>query len=152
MRINVDTVHGNAVCHLGLLLRGDPAKVDREAAGKIVADGLDALASAAFDGQLVAHYRDREKSIIEACERVADGGQYRADIVSAIETIRHGRDEALAALTAKDADVVEMRRQRDVLGKAIADAALKAGIYNGEVPLTGPHLLLLLDDMVAVNS
>lgn len=36
----------------------------------------------------------REASIIEACERVADGGQYRADIVSAIERIRRERDEA----------------------------------------------------------
>lgn len=41
----------------------------------------------------VRHLKDREQSIITACERVADGGQYRADIVSAIERIRRQRDE-----------------------------------------------------------
>lgn len=39
-------------------------------------------------------------------------------------------------------------RERDLLAKAIADAAIKTGGYNGEVGLTGPHLLMLLDDMV----
>lgn len=39
------------------------------------------------------HLKSREQSIIAACERVADGGQYRADIVSAIQTIRQQRDE-----------------------------------------------------------
>lgn len=33
------------------------------------------------------------------------------------------------------------------LAEAIAGAAKKAGIYNGQVALTGPHLLMLLDDM-----
>jgi hypothetical protein len=33
------------------------------------------------------------------------------------------------------------------LARAIAGAAQRAGIYNGEVPLTGPMLLLLLDDL-----
>lgn len=41
----------------------------------------------------------------------------------------------------------EMRRQRDLLGQAIGEAALKAGCYNGEVNLTGPQLMLLIDDM-----
>lgn len=41
----------------------------------------------------VRYYKDREQSIITACERVADGGQYRADIVGAIERIRRQRDE-----------------------------------------------------------
>jgi len=42
------------------------------------------------------HLRRREADIIEACERVADGGQYRADIVSAIQRIRSERDGAQA--------------------------------------------------------
>ena len=33
----------------------------------------------------------------------------------------------------------------ETLGQAIADAAQAAGIYNGEGPLKGPHLLLLAD-------
>lgn len=46
----------------------------------------------------VDYLRRREADIIEACERVADGGQYRADIVSAIQRIRTERDEARAEL------------------------------------------------------
>lgn len=33
------------------------------------------------------------------------------------------------------------------LGAAIAQAAQRAGIYNGEVPLTGPQLVMLCDDL-----
>jgi len=35
------------------------------------------------------------------------------------------------------------------LTQCIADAAQKAGIYNGQVYLTTPHLKMLLDDMAA---
>jgi hypothetical protein len=45
----------------------------------------------------------RERDIIEACERVADGGQYRADIVSAINRIRSERDEARARVAELEA-------------------------------------------------
>ena len=48
------------------------------------------------------HLMRREQSIIEACERVADGGRYRADIVSAIQRLRRERDDALAMLTKAD--------------------------------------------------
>lgn len=42
-----------------------------------------------------------------------------------------------------DADLVKrLTHERDALGQAIADAALKAGMYNGEVPLSGPHLIM----------
>ena len=34
------------------------------------------------------------------------------------------------------------------LGNCIADAAKKLGIYNGEVPVGGPHLLMFMDDIV----
>lgn len=37
-----------------------------------------------------------------------------------------------------------------ILGKAIAEAAQRAGIYNGEGALDGPTLLLLLNDMAEV--
>lgn len=36
------------------------------------------------------------------------------------------------------------------LGKAIADAAQRAGIYNGEGALDGPTLVLLLEDMAEI--
>jgi hypothetical protein len=38
--------------------------------------------------------------------------------------------------------------QRDSLASAIAKAAKKAGIYNGEVSLDGPQLIMLCDDLV----
>lgn len=41
----------------------------------------------------------------------------------------------------------EFARQRDVLARAIHKAALEAGIINGEVPLDGPQLLMVLDDL-----
>lgn len=57
-------------------------------------------------------YKDREASIIEACERVADGGQYRADIVSAIQRLRHGRDEACAERDQHAAELTRLRAER----------------------------------------
>ena len=45
-------------------------------------------------------------------------------------------------------EYLEYARQRDLLASAIFDAALKAGIINGEVPfLDGPQLLMVLDDL-----
>lgn len=41
----------------------------------------------------------------------------------------------------------EFARQRDLLAEAIRNAALEAGIINDEVPLDGPQLLMVLDDM-----
>lgn len=42
----------------------------------------------------------------------------------------------------------EITRHRDILAGAIAEAAYKAGIYNGKTPISGPHLLMFLSDMV----
>jgi hypothetical protein len=64
------------------------------------------------------HLRRREADIIEACERVADGGQYRADIVSAIQRIRRERDALKAAIVdACDAgeDAEDARDLLDIL-------------------------------------
>lgn len=38
------------------------------------------------------------------------------------------------------------------LMQCIADAAQKAGIYNGQVDLTTPHLKMLLDDMAGSSA
>ncbi len=64
-----------------------------------------------------AHLEDRERSIIEACERVADGGQYRADIVSAIDTMRKRRDAAERELAEARAQIEALRAE---LGRARA--------------------------------
>ena len=53
-----------------------------------------------------------------------------------------------AASVQPDADLVRrLTHERDALGQAIADAALKAGMHNGEVPLAGPHLIMLAQHM-----
>lgn len=57
------------------------------------------------------------------------------------EFVRHSDYAAL------EAKLAEVTRQRDLLAEAIGEAARKAGIYNGEVELTGPRLLMLVDDM-----
>lgn len=44
-------------------------------------------------------------------------------------------------------DAERYKSERDSLGTAIAEAAQKAGVYNGEVPLTGPELIRLCDDL-----
>jgi hypothetical protein len=45
------------------------------------------------------------------------------------------------------ATIARLTHERNELGRAIADTAQRGGIYNGEVPLTGPDLLLLAKDM-----
>jgi len=55
--------------------------------------------------------------------------------------------QAADALASSQEEVERLTRERQLLAEAIAEAAHKAGIYNGEVPLTGPHLLLLADDL-----
>lgn len=70
----------------------------RENAARIASEWHDVAHAATAERDdataTVRHLRDREASIIEACERVSDGGQCRADIVSAIGRIRRERDEA----------------------------------------------------------
>lgn len=65
----------------------------------------------------------REQSIIEDCENMADGGKYRADIMSAIRRIRRERDENAAKVTALEAAQVALqdevaRLRREVLAAA----------------------------------
>jgi len=57
---------------------------------------------------------------------------------------------------AADQEIAELRaaleaaeHQRSMLAQAIADASRKAGIWNGEVSLTGPHLIMFCDDMAS---
>lgn len=46
--------------------------------------------------------------------------------------------------------VAEALNERDLLSKGIADSACKLGITSEGVALTGPHLLMLLGDMVGM--
>jgi hypothetical protein len=85
------------------------------------------------------HLKRREASIIEACERVADGGQYRADIVSAIQRLRRERDEANA---------------RADTAIAIGLDACQGWADQAAMPTDGPDdarvkLILLRDEKVA---
>lgn len=43
--------------------------------------------------------------------------------------------------------LAEVTHQRDLLAKAIGDAAVKAGIARADADLCGPMLLMLADDM-----
>lgn len=50
-------------------------------------------------------------------------------------------------------DTIEsLRHQRDLLIDAIGDVAHKAGIYNNEVPIGGPHALMFCEDLVNYNA
>ena len=77
----------------------------------------------------VAYLKDREESIIAACDRVADGGKYRADIVSAVQRIRSGREEARAAL-AQQRDVYEEQARGHEAEIATLHAKLAAAAHE----------------------
>jgi hypothetical protein len=61
----------------------------------------------------VDHLRDREATIIKAVKPVADGGQYRADIVSAIARVTAERDALKAEVEAMRAVESDARRVVD---------------------------------------
>ena len=75
-----------------------------------VPDLLDALDEAIAERD---HLKRREHDIIEACEHVADGGQYRADIVAAIQRIRRERDDARKTLD-EAAPTLEHAREKAI--------------------------------------
>lgn len=68
-----------------------------------------AAAEIAALGDEVAWHKQREKDIVTACERVADGGQFRADIIGAIHRIKDERDAAIRAAEALRADLESAR-------------------------------------------
>lgn len=63
-----------------------------------------------------------------------------------------GQRSAMEELAKEKERADRAERERDMLAKAIADAAQKAGIYNGEVAMTGPHLLMLVNDLAEVKT
>ena len=56
-------------------------------------------------------------------------------------------DAAEQQVKSLTAQLASAKEERDVLGQAIGEAVVKAGIANG-VPMTGPELLLMLDGVV----
>ena len=48
---------------------------------------------------------------------------------------------------ATNEEALGYRHERDELGKAIAEAAIKVGIIDGTMPLTGPQLIMLCADL-----
>jgi hypothetical protein len=71
-----------------------------------------------------------------------------------IAAVKHGSaSQTDKALQQQLADVTH---QRDLLAKAIGDAAIKAGIARADAELAGPMLLMLADDMadciISLNS
>lgn len=93
-------------------LRAD-AERERDAA---IAQAKVAEARASAAERECDRLRDRERSIIDACERVADGGQYRADIIGAIERIREDRDAAITRAEKAEAErEAEHRHKLEVI-------------------------------------
>lgn len=63
---------------------------------------------------------------------------------------REFRKAAADLAAAREKQEAVASRQLGMLAKGITEAARKAGIYNGEVDLIGPHLLMFLDDLASV--
>ena len=56
-------------------------------------------------------------------------------------------DYLLSAIAALREQLAEVTSERDALAQGIADAAIKVGIIDGSIPLTGPQLLMLCKDL-----
>jgi hypothetical protein len=59
---------------------------------------------------------------------------------------RYARDYDPSTLVVPLCEASRLKEERNLLAKAIAEMALKMGIYNGEVGLSGPQLLMLCGD------
>lgn len=63
-------------------------------------------------------------------------------VAHAARAVAAAVDDTRAQKAGTETMFYQMKAERDALGQAIADAALKAGMYNGEVDLSGPHLIM----------
>lgn len=54
--------------------------------------------------------------------------------------------------SAIDASGLTPAQERDILANAIREAALKRGLVRGDAPLTGPHLLMLCEDLAQTRD
>jgi predicted nuclease with TOPRIM domain len=92
-------------------------------------------------------------------DEVAELRQQLADVTGERNTLRNDlaqmttfRDNASSHMMRLRNEVTRVEEERDLLARRIADAACKLGITSEGVALTGPHLLMLLGDMVGVSE
>lgn len=113
--------------------------------------------------ELRGHYetrRKREEALEKSNERLYERDALHTEAEGMqrqeIESLTRRLDEAMARNVVVKAELIEATRglskaagERDALGRAIATAAQRAGIYNGEVGLTGPQLIQLCEDLAS---
>lgn len=116
--------------------RRQAAHLESQAYGKLAAVDLH-RATALIDAERKRCTHDGQ---LQSCIRLDAAKFLKAREVTT-------NDQAFQSSHERSDAVQEMKRQRDLLAQAIADAGKAAGIYNGEAPLDGPALLMLLDDM-----
>jgi hypothetical protein len=64
--------------------------------------------------------------------------------------LREGRYlELFNESTAKDGEIERLEHERKLLAEAIRNAAVKRGVVSEDVSLTGPHLLMLCNDLAS---
>lgn len=124
--------------------------------------GLVKMGDSLHDGRLPALWFGTDgigMGVSEEMNRAAKAGETLAvvtfanveglDVLS--EVVQRIRSVAFPSAPAQTVavpdDVAKLKHERDTLAQGIADAALKAGIWDGEVPLSGPHLLMMVNDM-----
>jgi hypothetical protein len=49
-------------------------------------------------------------------------------------------------------DIEAMRAERDLLAKAIGEMGVNSGLIRADASLTGPHLLMICEDMVSAGK
>ena len=72
------------------------------------------------------------------------------DIDDVVNALIDGYRQPLQHVDHLAAELETATHERSVLAKAIRNAAVKAGICRADAPLTGPHLLMLRDDLAEV--
>jgi hypothetical protein len=89
------------------------------------------------------------RKVAEKYRRVREGfrnGKYeRSDVRDARVELDAAFDPTTCLALLEE--VERLRAERDILGEAIAQEAIKAGIIDGSTPLTGPQLLMLCEDL-----
>lgn len=69
------------------------------------------------------------------------------DVEQAMRKAQPAELTELSDLVAQRDLLAEIMRQRDLLAEAIREAVVKAGIARADADLTGPHLLMMVNDL-----
>ncbi|WP_273206735.1 hypothetical protein [Marinobacter subterrani] len=98
----------------------------------------------------------RVGDLLQTTAVTVDRDQLNSSRVMQAESRSHRKEQAdplTYTTTTKDVDArIEAIRQRDMLGKAIHDAAAAAGLVEPNIDLTGPQLMMLADDLGALAA